>query len=103
MLSFGSASCSISVQIEKVLMNFFVNHLAFGHCDFLGYIGVGLLKVLRDGFSLGFIFEFGKYIIGQLFEIFFDNIECLYIFIDIKVFVPVILDDMKLNNHVIGM
>jgi hypothetical protein len=103
MLSFSSISGSITVQIEQVLMNFFVDHLAFGPCDFLSYVGVGLLKVLRDGFSLGFIFEFGENIFSQVLEIFFDNIECLYIFIDIKVFIPVILDDMKLNNHVIGM
>ena len=84
-------------------MDLLINHLAFGPCDFLGYIGVGLLKVLRDGFSLRVIFEFGEYIFGQVFEILFDNILCLDIFIDIKVFVPVILDDMKLNDHVIWM
>ncbi len=52
---------------------------------------------------MGVVFKFGEYVLSQLFEILFDNVMSLDVFIDIKVFVPVIVDDLKLNDHIIGM
>ena len=83
-------------------MDFFVDHVIFSHGNFWWDFGVSILEVFRDGFSMGFILKFGKYIISNVLKIFLDTIDGLDVFIDIKMFIAVILDNMKFDDNVIG-
>ena len=82
-------------------MSLLVDHVIFSHLDFWWDLGVGIFEIFRYGFSRWLILKFDEYVLGHLLKILLDNVSSLNILIDIEMPVPVILDNMKLDDHFI--